>query len=241
MTTVLITGASSGIGLALARAYARDGVNLVLNARDETKLAAAAESLGDPARRVLVAGDIAAPATIERVLRAAVQHFERLDVLINNAGVFRVKPIAEYGTAEIDEYLSINLRGTILLTQAAVAQLRAQRRGGAIVNITSAISLAPIAQLPAAVPNATKGALNTFTRSLAIELAAEDIRVNAVAPGLIETPLLGENPGRLDPMQPMGHIGAPDDVVAAVKYLAAAPFVTGVILPIDGGSSLGHW
>lgn len=238
MTSVLITGASSGIGLALARAYARDGAKLVLNARDERKLAAAAQDLGDVA---LVPGDIADRSTAPRMLRAAVQRFGRADVLINNAGLFRAKPIAEYDVDEIDQYLSANLRGTILLSQAMLAQLRAQGGGGAIINITSAISLAPQGALPAAVPNATKGALNTFTRALALELAKENIRVNAVAPGLIKTPLLGDDPSPLAGLQPVGHLGDPRDIVAAVQYLAREPFVTGVVLPIDGGASLGHW
>lgn len=241
---VIVTGASSGIGLAIARAYARDGVNLVLNGRDEAKLAASAALLGAVSGYALVAGSISEPETARRLIEAAEARFGGADVLINNAGIFESKPIAGYTLKDVDEVLAINLRGTILVTQAMVAHLRARRAGGAIVNITSAISLAPMRQLPAAVPNATKGALNTFTRSLALELAAEGIRVHAVAPGLISTPLLGEEATRqerLGALQPVGQLGEAADVARAVQLLAAQAYATGVVLPIDGGSSLGHW
>jgi NAD(P)-dependent dehydrogenase (short-subunit alcohol dehydrogenase family) len=241
---VIITGASSGIGLAIARSYAADGVSLVLNARDEAKLSARIAELATASKRVLVAGDIGQVDTSKRLIAAAERAFGGADVLINCAGIFQSKPVVDYTPAEIDEVLGMNLRGTILVTQAMVAHLRARRSGGAIITMTSAISLSPMAAIPASVPNATKGALNAFTRSLALELASEKIRVAAVAPGLIETPLLGDDREQLASMnglQPIGHIGDPQDIVAAVRYLASQPFVTGVVLPVDGGMSLGHW
>jgi NAD(P)-dependent dehydrogenase (short-subunit alcohol dehydrogenase family) len=235
--TLIISGASSGIGLALAQAYAREGAQLVLNARDEDKLAQRTSEL--PTAVELVPGDIADAATATRLIGAAVQRFGRADALINNAGIFHSKPFEQYSEADVDAYLRVNMRGTLLVTLAMVLQLRAQRSPGAIVNITSAISAAPQKALPAAVPNATKAGLTGFTRSLALELAAEGIRVNAVAPGLIQTPLLGD--AQLAHLQPVGHVGEPRDIVAAVQYLVREPFVTGVVLPVDGGASLGHW
>jgi NAD(P)-dependent dehydrogenase (short-subunit alcohol dehydrogenase family) len=241
---ILITGASSGIGFALARAFAADGAHLVLNARDEAKLIRAAETLAGGGGRALVPGDIGAADTARRMLDVAVQRFGRADVLVNNAGVFTAKPIQDYTRAEIDSFLGVNLRGTILMTQAMVARLRAQKSGGAIVNVTSSISMAPLGTVPASAPNASKGGINAFTRSVALEVARDGIRVNAVAPGLIKTPLHGRTDaqfGEIAHLQPVGHVGEVDDVVAAVRYLAAAPFVTGVVLPVDGGASLGHW
>lgn len=241
---VLITGASSGIGFALATAYARTGARLVLNGRDERKLLTAAESLRGSGEIALVPGDISQSDTAKNLMATAVSHFDGADVLLNNAGIFGSKPICDYTEEDIDAYLRVNLRGTILMTQAMVAQLRRQKSGGVIVNITSSISMAPLGRIPGSVPNATKGGLNAFTRSLALELAPEGIRVNAVAPGLIKTPLLGsseDNYQRLAALQPMGHVGAVEDVTRAVQSLVEQEFTTGVVLPVDGGASLGHW
>jgi NAD(P)-dependent dehydrogenase (short-subunit alcohol dehydrogenase family) len=241
---VVVTGASSGIGLGVAASYASSGARLVLNARDPHKLARAAETLSGHAGLALVAGDIGSSGSAQRIVEAARERFGRIDVLINNAGIFAAKPLLEYSEAEIDGFLGVNLRGTILLTQAVVGQLRQQGGGGSIVNVTSAISIAPLGAVPASVPNASKGGLNAFTRSLALELAADGIRVNAVAPGLINTPLLGSSDdghARLAPLQPMGHVGEVSDVVLAVRYLVDQPFSTGLLLTVDGGSSVGHW
>lgn len=141
-------------------------------------------------------------------------------------------------------FLFTNLRGPILLSQAAVRQFRLQSGGGCIVNVTSSISMAPLAMVPASVPNSTKGALNAFTRSLALELAPERIRVNAVAPAIIRTPPHGttqDDYAALGKLQPLGHIGEVSDVTMAVRYLVEQPFTTGAVLTVDGGATLGHW
>ena len=243
-STVLVTGASSGMGLAIARAYATLGARGVLNARDEATLHAAAASVGPADRVAVVAGDIGTPEIAQRLVDTAVARFGRAAVRVNNPGVFWAKPVTDYGVDELDGFLRINLRGAFLASQSLVRQLRVQGGGGAIVNITSSISLNAIAAVPSSATIAAKGGLNALTRALALELAAEHIRVNAVATGLIKTPLLGQSDAdfdKLSGLQPMGQLGDVRDIVDAVLYLASAPYTTGVILPVDGGIATGHW
>jgi NAD(P)-dependent dehydrogenase (short-subunit alcohol dehydrogenase family) len=242
--TAVITGASSGMGLAIARAYVERGARVVLNARDEGRLRATAEALAAPDRVAIVAGEIGRAEVGARLVDVAVARFGRVDVLVNNAGVFWPRPFTDYTEDDLDAFLRTNLRGAFLASQAAVRQFRAQGGGGAIVNVTSSISLQAVAAFPASATIAAKGGLNALTRALALELAPESIRVNAVAPGIIRTPLIGQSDAdfeRLGGMQPIGHVGEVGDIVDAVLHLASATYTTGVILPVDGGMATGHW
>jgi len=239
--TVLITGASSGIGLGIAEAYLDVAANVVLNARNEEKLTAVAQNLGRTDQIAVVPGDIGLKATSQRMVDVAVERFGRVDVLVNNAGHFFPKPFPDYTEEELDGFLSAHLKGTYFASQAAARQMRTQG-GGAIINITTVLASRGVTAIPASAPIAAKGAMNAITTSLAIELAPDNIRVNAVAPGIIKTPIHGlkdEEFEALNGMQPLGRVGEAKDIVDAVLYLADANFITGVVLPVDGGVAAG--
>ncbi|MEE9213080.1 MAG: SDR family oxidoreductase [Phycisphaeraceae bacterium] len=240
--TVLITGASSGIGLGVAQAFIDQGANVVLNARNEAKLTGAAEKIGYADRVAVVPGDIGRIATGQKMVDVAVERFGRVDVLVNNAGHFFPKPFADYTEQDLDGFLTTHLKGMYFASQAAAKQMRKQG-GGAIINITTVLAIRGTAAIPSTAPVAAKGGMNAITTNLAIELAPDNIRVNAVAPGIIKTPIHGRTDEQFDElngMQPLGRVGEVKDIVDAVQYLADANFVTGVILPVDGGVAAGN-
>ena len=222
---MVITGASSGIGFAVADAFVQQGANVVLNGRNEDKLARAAAQLGQPSQLAIVAGDVTQPETADRIVEAAVERFGRVDVLVNNAGTFHTKPFTEYTVEELDSFLGY-LRGTYVLSQAAVRQMRRQGDGGAIVNIGTILASSGVNGVPSSAPIAAKGGITALTRNLSVELATENIRINAVAPGIVPTPLYGdlsdEQLDALHGMQPLGRYGTPKDIADAVLYLANA-------------------
>ncbi|HEX3599426.1 MAG TPA: SDR family oxidoreductase, partial [Lacipirellulaceae bacterium] len=188
-----------------------------------------------------VAGDIADPAVAERVVSGAVDKFGRLDTLVNNAGIFIGKPFTEYTEADFTRKIAVNLAGFFFLSQAAVRQMLKQG-GGHIVNMTTTLVGHPVKSVPSALASLTKGGLDAVTRSLAIEYADKGIRVNAVAPGVIKTPMHPpETHAFLAGLHPMGRMGEIREVVEAVLYLESAGFVTGETLHVDGGAHAGHW
>ena len=240
--TAVITGAGSGIGYAVAAAFVREGANVVLNGRTEDKLTRAAAQLDRPGQLAIVAGDVTRPETAERMVAAAVGRFGRVDILVNNAGTFAAKPFTDYSVEELDTYLGY-LRGAYVLSQAAVRQMRRQGDGGAIVNIGTILASNGVHGVPSSAPIAAKGGITALTKNLSVELAADNIRINAVAPGIVPTPLYGdlsdEQLESLNGMQPLGRYGTPQDIADAVLYLAGANWVTGVVLPVDGGVAAG--
>jgi NAD(P)-dependent dehydrogenase (short-subunit alcohol dehydrogenase family) len=239
--TVIVTGASSGIGLALARSLLERGDNVVGNARTVERLEAAAHQLGRPDKFLPVAGDVADPQTAKRLFAEAINRFGQVDVLVNNAGIFVAKAFADYSTDDLDALVSTNLKGFFYVTQEAVRHMTARKQGH-IVNITASLALQSIAAVPALLPILIKGGLNQATRALALELAPHNVQVNAVAPGIIDTPLYtSDMHGFLSTLQPAGRMGRPQDVVDAILYLSDASFTTGIVLPVDGGMSTGKW
>ena len=239
--TVVITGASSGIGFGLVQAFLANGFNVVGNARSAEGLDKTRAQLGNPAAFIGVAGDIAKPDTARRLIQAGIEAFGQVDVLVNNAGFFLPKPFIEYSPDDIDGLLETNLKGVVYASQAAAAHM-IERRQGHIINITAAVALQANISVPAALPVLIKGGLNQVTRALALELSPHNIQVNAVAPGIIETPM--HDPasyGFLNGLQPAGRMGRVSEIADAVLYLANANFTTGVVLPVDGGMSAGKW
>jgi NAD(P)-dependent dehydrogenase (short-subunit alcohol dehydrogenase family) len=230
---VIVTGASQGIGAGLVRGYAERGYRVVANSRSTPPGAQGALNIFG------VPGDIADPAVAERVVKTAVERFGRLDTLVNNAGIFISKPFVDYTAEEYAKVLSVNLAGFFYVTQHSARQMLKQGRGH-IVQITTALVDQPIKGVPAALASLTKGGLAAVTRSLAIEYADKGIRVNAVAPGIIRTPMHAENAHEfLAGLHPIKRLGEIEEVVDAVLYLESAQFVTGEVLHVDGGQHAG--
>src|SRR6201994_1832231 len=203
--TVIVTGASQGIGAAVVKAFLERGYNVVGTSRNATKSA----ELKASDKLVLVDGDIGQAATAQKVVNAAVQKFGSIDVVVNNAGIFSVKPFTEYSADDFRSLVSTNLEGYIYITQLAVKQMLAQKSGGSVVAITTSLVENPIYGVPASVQMITKGGLKAITRSLASEYAKENIRFNAVAPGVVDTPLHKNNPKDfLKTLNPMCTISA---------------------------------
>ncbi|WP_207882911.1 SDR family NAD(P)-dependent oxidoreductase [Pseudomonas sp. 30_B] len=241
--TVIVTGASSGLGFAIAEAYLARGYNVVGNARSLARLQEAAQKLGNPANFLLVEGDIAQPETARRLFAQATEAFGTVDILVNNAGIFIAKPVTEYSEAEVERIVDTNLKGFFYPSQAAAKHMAANGSGH-IVTITAAIAMQPNAKVPALLPVLIKGGLNSAVRGLALELAGSHVQVNAVAPGIIQTPMHAtdeQTRAFLGGLAPTGRIGTPQDVVDAVLYLTDSTFVTGAILNVDGGSTTGTW
>jgi NAD(P)-dependent dehydrogenase (short-subunit alcohol dehydrogenase family) len=229
----IISGASRGIGAGLVAAYRRQGWAVVATARTMTPSK-------DP-EVVTVEGDIAEPATAGRITGAALDRFGRIDTLVNNAGVFLSKPFPDYTHADYARAVGVNLTGFFWLTQRAITEM-VRRYGGHVVNVTATLAEVADSGTPAVLAALTKGGLAAATRSLAIEYASRGIRVNAVSPGIIQTPVHpAESYEHLgDRLPPLGRAGQVSDVVEAILFLESSPYVTGEILHIDGGQVAGH-
>ncbi len=232
MKVAIITGGSEGIGAGLVSAYRSRGWGVVANSR--TIKASEDVSI------VAVDGDVAEPATDDRIVSAALERFGRIDTLINNAGIFNSKPFTEYTDEEYASIVRVNLTGFFRLTQRVVVEML-KGSGGHIVNITTTLVDYANVEVPSVLVSLTKGGLASATKSLAIEYATRGIRVNAVSPGVIQTPL--NAPDSYDAaaaLEPLGRVGQISDIVEGILFLESSPFITGEILHIDGGQSAGH-
>ncbi|MDM0087115.1 MULTISPECIES: SDR family oxidoreductase [unclassified Variovorax] len=228
----IITGASQGIGAALVKAYRDRNYRVVATSRSIRQ--------GADSDVVAVAGDIGEAATAERVVREAIARFGRIDTLVNNAGIFTAKPFVEFTAEDFQANISTNVAGFFHITQRAAAEMLKQGSGH-IVSITTSLVDHAVAGVPTVLANLTKGGLNSATKALAIEYAARGIRVNAVSPGIIKTPM--HTPATHDflaGLHPVKRMGEIQDIVDAVLFLESAGFVTGEILHVDGGQSAGH-
>lgn len=247
---VVITGGATGIGKVAAQRFLTHGAKVVLNGRREHQLKVAAAELDSSGERVAtVAGDIGIPETAQRLIATAVERFGGVDILVNNAGIFRPTPFLEHTMADFDAYINTILRGTFLASQAAIPEM-IKRGGGAIVNTGSLWALQAIGATPSSAYSAAMAGRHTLTRNLAIEFAAQNIRVNAVAVAVVETPvyeaflppdMLRQVLASFNSFHPLGRNGQPEDVAAAVLFLASdqAGWITGVVLPVDGGVMAG--
>ena len=229
----IITGGSQGIGAGLVAGYRRQGWAVVATSRT-------IKPAGDPAV-LTVDGDVSEPATTDRIITGALESFGRIDTLINNAGVFISKPFTDYTADDYAAMVGVNLTGFFRLTQRAIAEML-KRGSGHVVNITTTLADYADSSSPSVLTSLTKGGLASATRSLAVEYASRGIRVNAVSPGIIQTPMHPPESyaGLGSRLPPVGHVGQVSDIVDGILFLESSPFITGEILHIDGGQIAGH-
>ncbi|CAN7637803.1 SDR family NAD(P)-dependent oxidoreductase [Neorhizobium tomejilense] len=236
--TVVITGASQGIGAGLVRTFLDKGWNVVGTSRR----IAGTDVFERSDRLELLAGDVGDPNTAERVTQRAIQQFGSVDALVNNAGLFVTKPFLEYTMDDFRRLSATNIDGFIYFTKHAIRQMLRQSSGGSIVNITTSLTDHPIAGVTASLAMITKGGLNAATKSLAMEFSKDKIRVNAVSPGIVDTPMHEhDSKDFLQSLSPMGTITSVQEIVDGVIYLTEAANITGEVLHVDNGAHLGKW
>ena len=235
--TVIVTGASQGIGAAVVQAFLDRGYNVVATSRSVSKA-----SFAPSPNLALVDGDIGQATTAEKVAETAISKFGSIDHVVNNAGIFMVKPFTDYTADDFRKLVSTNLEGFVFITQFAVKQMLSQGTGGSVTSITASLADNPIAGVPASIPMITKGGLNAVILSLASEYAKSNIRFNAVAPGVVDTPLHKSTPKDfMKTLSPMGTVSDSKEIADAVVYLTEARTVTGEVLHVDGGAHNGRW
>ena len=241
--TAIVTGASTGIGYAISKRFVEKGMNVIMNARTETDLLQAYETLGSPDNAACIVGDISNKQTGRALVDEAMRKFGGVDILVNNAGIFNPKPFLETEEADLDRFFSINFKGAYFTSQAAVPEMK-KRGGGSIVNIGTTLLEHAIAGLPVSAAMASKAALHSLTEQLASELGEDNIRVSTIATGIIETPLhvkYGvDDAGSLAGLHLLNRIGTSDDMADAVEMLVKNNFITGTTLRVDGGHAAGH-
>ena len=232
----VVTGASSGIGLQIAQTLLTHDYRVVVVSRTASRR----RPLADTSRFLAVDGDVGEESTATRAVDAARTTFGALDLLVNNAGAFIAKPFTDYTTGDYATLVATNLAGFFHMTQHALRAMTAGQAGH-IVNIGTSLATQPIAGVPSALPILIKGGIEAATRSIAIEYAAQGIRMNTIAAGIIDTPMHKEDRGFLQGLSPAHRIGTPSEIADAVLYLEAATFVSGEVLHVDGGAHAGKW
>ncbi|MDI9310512.1 MAG: SDR family oxidoreductase [Limnohabitans sp.] len=241
--TIIVTGASSGIGKAIAKLFIEKGFNVVMNASNEENLNQAFQELGSPVNAIIVSGDISKKEVGQKLATSAIQKFGSVDVLINNAGVFAPKPFLDVQETDLDRFYSINLKGTYFATQAVIPTMLANN-GGSIINIGTVLVDHAIAGFPASAPVISKGGVHALTKQLAAEFGRNNIKVNTIAPGIIRSPLQGkigvENADGLAGLHLLNRIGETSDIAEMAFQLATSNFITGEIINVDGGHVAGH-
>ena len=235
--TVIVTGGSQGIGAGVVHAFLDRGYAVVATSRNVTKA-----SLPSSPNLALIDGDIGQSSTAEEIVQTAISKFGSIDHVVNNAGIFIAKPFVDYTPQDFKALVSTNVEGFLYVTQLAVKQMLTRGKGGSVTSITTSLVENPNGSFPSSVAMITKGGLTAITRSLASEYAKQHIRFNAVAPGMVDTPLHKDNPKDfLKTLSPMGTISDAKDIADAVVYLAEARHVTGEVLHVDGGAHQGKW
>ena len=231
--TAIVTGASGGIGAGLVEGFLREGYSVVATSRGPNR------ELTTSGNLVLLDGDIGKQQTATDAVEAAINNFGTIDVLVNNAGIFRTKPFTDFTTQDFEALVSTNLLGFLYITQRTVKEMLKQK-SGCVVSITAALADRPIAGVDGSVSMMTKGGLNSATQNLAIEYAKDGIRFNAVAPGVVDTPMHRDDPND-STLQPTIKKATVRDIVDAVLYLAQACHVSGEILHVDGAAPARRW
>ncbi|WP_103070601.1 SDR family NAD(P)-dependent oxidoreductase [Aquimarina sediminis] len=241
--TVIVTGASTGIGKEITKHFIAQGSNVVMNSSNEKNLKKAYKELGSPSNVVYLVGDISKQKTGQELVSIALKKFDTVDVLINNAGVFSPKPFLDVEEKDLDLYWNVNLKGTYFISQAVIPEMIKQQ-SGSIINIGTVLVDHAIGGFPATAPLTSKGAIHTLTRQLATEFGKNNIKVNTIAPGIIRSPLqekIGiKDADSLAGLHLLNRIGEAKEIAEAAYYLATSDFVTGETINVAGGHTVGH-
>lgn len=237
--TIIVTGASSGIGKEVARYFLSQGDNVVINSSTASKLEEVYQELGAGENLAMVAGNVKDKSTGERLLAVALERFGSADVLVNNAGIYETKPFLEVDEAFLDRFLNTNLKGTFFTTQAILPQMLKQK-GGTVINIGTPLVNHALGGAPSTAPISSKGAIHALTLQLAAEFGKQNIRVNTIAPGVIRTPMHGDEADQSAGIHLLNRVGEVEHVAQMVYAVAKNDFISGTIINVDGGMGAGH-
>ncbi|MGO4292061.1 SDR family NAD(P)-dependent oxidoreductase [Chitinophaga sp. RAB17] len=237
--TVIVTGASSGIGKEIARHFLENGDNVIINSSTAEKLAQVYQELGAGPGLAMVAGNVADKSTGDRLLATAIERFGAVDVLVNNAGIYETRPFLEVDEAYLDRFLNTNLKGTFFTTQAIIPQMLKQHNG-VVINIGTPLVNHALGGGPSTAPISSKGAIHALTLQLAAEFGKHNIRVNTIAPGVIRTPMHGEHADQSAGLHLLNRVGEVTDIAQMVYTVSRSNFISGAIINVDGGMAAGH-